>query len=116
MKHYYPAVFTPKGSGLTGYTVRFPDVPGCFTMGDDMDECRLMAQDALGLMLEDFDEKNYPAPSEMSDIRLKDYPEGSFISSVCFDKTKYDADKNPVGTASKITPRRLIVEKIQGQL
>ncbi len=104
MKYYYPAIFAPKGEGLEGYTLRFPDIPGCFTMGDDIDECLWMAQRAIGLMLDDVDEKNYPAPSEIGDIDLSEYPEGSFVSIVCFDKEKYDADtKNPIKAASEYT-------------
>ena len=102
MKYYYPAIFSPMGSGLEGYTLSFPDIPGCFTCGDDMDECHWMAQDAIGLMLEDVEEKDYPAPSEVDDIDLSDCPEGSFVSLVCFDKEKYDADmKNPIKAASE---------------
>lgn len=101
MKYYYPAIFYPAGDGIKGYELEFPDIPGCFTCGDDMDECHWMAQDALGLMLEDFDEKDYPKPSEVGDIDLSDYPAGSFVSFVCFDKEKYDADQNPVKTTSE---------------
>ena len=102
MKYYYPAIFSPKGSGLKGYTLRFPDMQGCFTMGDDINECMWMAQDAIGLMLDDVEEKDYPEPSQIIDIDLKNFdcPEGSFVSYVCFDKGEYDAAKNsPVKTA-----------------
>lgn len=102
MKYYYPAIFSPKGSGLKGYTLKFPDIPGCFTMGDDIPECMWMAQDALGLMLEDYEDKGYPTPSNVLDIDLSDCPKGSFVSYVCFDKEKYDAD-NGKGTAVKQT-------------
>ena len=71
-------------------------------MGDDLDECHWMAQDALGLMLNDVEEKDYPVPSNVRDIDLSDSPEGSFVSLVCFDKEKYDADsKNPIKAMSK---------------
>ena len=99
MKYYYPAIFSPKGSGLEGYTLEFPDIPGCLTMGDDISECMWMAQDAIGLTLDDVDEKDYPVPSQIVDIDLSDYPEGSFVSYVCFDKEKYDADNNLIKTA-----------------
>lgn len=94
MKYYYPAIFSPKGSGLEGYTLEFPDIPGCLTMGDDINDCMWMAQDALGLMLEDYEV--YPEPSNILDIDLSKYdcPEGSFLSYVCFDKEEYDAAKN----------------------
>ena len=90
MKHCYPAIFRLKGEGLPGYTLCFPDVPGCFTMGDDIEDCVTMAQDALGLMLEDIDEKDYPKPSLITDIDISKYPEGTFLSYVCFDKELYD--------------------------
>ena len=100
MKYYYPAIFRPKSNNLKGFDVIVPDIPGCFTHGDDMDECHWMAHEAVGIMLEDVDEKNYPTPSEVGDIDLRDYPEGSFVAVVCFDKEKYDADNaNPIKAA-----------------
>ena len=47
---FYPAVFHPEA---TGYSVTVPDIEGCFTQGDTMDEAVRMAQDAIGLMLEE---------------------------------------------------------------
>ena len=47
---FYPAIFHPEE---TGYSVEIPDIEGCFTQGDTMDEAVRMAQDAIGLMLED---------------------------------------------------------------
>ena len=102
MKHYYPAIFTPKGDGLKGYTLEFPDIPGCFTCGDDMNECMRMAHDAVGIMLEEVDEKDYPMPSNFADIDLSDCLEGSFVAVVCFDKEKYDAgNANPIKAAGE---------------
>jgi len=101
MKYYYPAIFCPPGNNIKGYELIIPDIPGCFTCGDDMDECHWMAQDAIGLMLDDIDEKDYPVPSNVADVDLSDCPEGSFVSLVCFDKEKYEADKNPIKTAGK---------------
>ena len=43
---FYPAVFHPEE---TGYSVTVPDIEGCFTQGDTMDEAVRMAQDAIGL-------------------------------------------------------------------
>lgn len=90
MQHYYPAVFMP---GADCYELEFPDVKGCFTMGDDIAECMSMAQDALGLMLEDVEERDYPTPSHIKDVDLKKYPKGSFVSYVCFDKERYDENR-----------------------
>ena len=101
MKYYYPAIFRPKSNGLKGYDLRFPDIPGCFTMGDDMTECMWMAHEAIGCMFEGIEETDYPTPSKVSDVDLSNYPEGSFVSLVCFDKEKYDADSNPIKVASE---------------
>ena len=101
MKHYYPAIFCPAGENIGGYELMFPDIPGCFTCGSDMNECHQMAQDAVGLMLEDVDEKDYPVPSKASEVDLSDSPAGSFVSFVCFDKEQYDAAENPINVASK---------------
>ena len=46
MKLVYPAVFTPYEDGSGGYTVEFPDLPGCVTEGDDLAEAMFMAEDA----------------------------------------------------------------------
>lgn len=49
-----------------GYTVTFPDLPGCITEGDNLSEALDMAQDALEgflLVLEDGDEE-IPAASD----------------------------------------------------
>lgn len=101
MKHYYPAIFTPKGDGLEGYTLEFPDIPGCFTMGDDTDQCLWMARHAIGIMLDGVDEKNYPAPSDIGDVDLSDAPAGAFVKIVCFDKEEYDDEMaNQIKSAS----------------
>ena len=46
MKLVYPALFTPFEDGSGGYTVEFPDLPGCVTEGEDMAEALFMAEDA----------------------------------------------------------------------
>ena len=101
MKHYYPAIFRPKSNNPEGFDLIVPDIPGCFTHGDNMAECMWMAHEAVGCMLEDVEEKDYPKPSAIADVDITAYPAGSFVSLVCFDKEKYDADsKNPIESAS----------------
>ena len=88
MKYYYPAVFEPVEEG--GYVLEVPDVRGCVTQGDDINEAMFMAHDAIGTMLDDVDEKDYPKPSLITDISLSGYEPGSFVSYVCFDKDLWD--------------------------
>lgn len=62
IKFTYSAVFEPTESG---YSVYFPDLPGCVSFGEDFEEAQKQAAEALGLhifgMEEDGDE--IPAPS-----------------------------------------------------
>ena len=54
----------------TDFGVSFPDLPGCITAGQTVDEAKDLAQEALSLhvkgMIEDGDEM--PAPSKLEDI------------------------------------------------
>ena len=70
MKLLYPAIFTPADEG--GYTVEFPDLPGCFTEGDDLIEAIEMAADAAsGWILGEIEEgREYPRASSISDIAV----------------------------------------------
>jgi len=47
MKYVFPAVLSPDPDG--GYTVIFPDLPGCVTEGDTLAEALYMATDAMAL-------------------------------------------------------------------
>ncbi len=62
------ALLHPEQQG--GYTVTFPDFPGCISEGDSMDEAVAMAEDALAghveCLLEDGME--LPAPSRLEDF------------------------------------------------
>ena len=80
MKIYYPAVFMP---GVGCYELEFPDIKGCFTQGDTINECMEMAQKAISFMLEGA--QNFPVPRKITDVDLSDYPKGSFVSYVCFE-------------------------------
>lgn len=78
---FYPAVFHPEE---VGFSVTIPDIAGCFTQGDTMDEAVEMAQDAISLMLEDA--KEYPEPSAPSAIRTED---GDFVAMIPFNWVDY---------------------------
>ena len=63
MYYVYTAVFT---KGKNGYTVEVPDVPGCVTDGQTLEEATRMVKDALGgslCTLEDHGE--HPAASRV---------------------------------------------------
>ncbi|MEI3063121.1 MAG: type II toxin-antitoxin system HicB family antitoxin [Oscillospiraceae bacterium] len=58
-KYVYPAIFTEDEDG---YSVRFPDVDGCFTSGRSLQEALEMAEDALCLMPYDMGGKRRSDP------------------------------------------------------
>lgn len=71
MKYLYPAIFHPEEEG--GYSVFFPDIEGCFTQGESLEEAVDMAEDALNLVLWDMEERKetIPAPSTVKNIKLE---------------------------------------------
>ena len=85
-KLFYPAIFQPEEDGA--FTVVFPDVDGCVTCGDNMENAYEMAFDVLGLGLTVIEEKKeaMPTVSAPQDIKLKN---GQFIVLVEFDMDKY---------------------------
>lgn len=92
MTRIYPAIFHSEDNG---YWVEFPDLEGCNTCGDSLDEAMQMAQEALGLyiigLLEDG--QSIPAPSDLRTIHSED---NSIISYVCVDDIKYRRDTRAV--------------------
>lgn len=86
MKYVYPAIFTPAEEG--GYLVRFPDVPGCSTDGDTMQEALENARDVLPLMLTSIEDDKEPIPAS-SDPAGISAPKGGFISLIDADTLEY---------------------------
>ena len=78
----FPAIFTFDGKY---YNVDFIDLEGCSTFGDSIQNAYLMAQDALGLYLDNM--INFPNPTlDISNIALK---KNQFISFVSIDMEEY---------------------------
>ena len=69
--HYiFPAIFYPDEQYIG---VKFPDLPGCLTFGDDLENALAMAREALGgylLSVEDANEP-IPEPTPFSSIETK---------------------------------------------
>ena len=74
MKLIYPAVFYPFSDGSGGYTVEFPDLPGCVTEGSNLEEAFEMAEDAAsGWVLDELEEGNaVPKASEYADVKPRE--------------------------------------------
>ena len=66
LEYSFNAIADPDG----GYVVVFPDLPGCMTQGDTLDEVRYMAEEARALWIEaeyDTDPSGIPMPSYPDD-------------------------------------------------
>lgn len=84
-KHYFVSIFHPEDEG---YWVEFPDLEGCFTQGDTLEETMQMATDALYAWFTPIDGepiKEIPTPSVPSSESLSD---GAFIMMIEFDPVR----------------------------
>ena len=87
-KYFYPVILEPEE---VGYSVYVPDIKGCATQGENMEDVFEMVQDAIGLMLEDVKEKDFPTPSKPEDIKLTGK---QFVIMVPFDSLAYEQKYN----------------------
>lgn len=83
---YYPVIFHPED---TGYSVCVPDLEGCFTQGETLEEALEMVQEAIGLYLEG--ETNYPEASNPKDVQTQ---ASDFMMVVAFDRLAYQKKHN----------------------
>ncbi len=88
MKLIYPACFYPCEEG--GYTVVFPDLPGCVTEGDTLAEAMEMAIDvSSGWLLASAEEnKQLPKASNIKNVIPDEYDNG-FVSLIGVDLDEY---------------------------
>ena len=84
-KYAYPAIFKAEKSG---YSVSFPDISGCFTQGDTLEEAKDNAKDALCLMLYDMEEKGEDIPEASNFEKIKE-SEREIVSLIDCDTLKY---------------------------
>lgn len=89
-KLFYPAVFHKAEEG--GFWVSFPDIPECFTDGDDMTEAYKMAVEALGLALSDRIENKEEIPTA-TEVDQIDAEEGTLVI-IEFDMMEYRKKHN----------------------
>lgn len=74
-KVVYSAIFEPEESG--GYSVEFPDLPGCITEGDTLDLAFSMARDAMGIYLSQLESEGKEFPGATDPALLR--PEGKAV-------------------------------------
>lgn len=99
-KLFYPAIFTPEDDG--GYSVAFPDMDGCFTQGETIEEAYEMAFDALGLEIEflESEKRTIPSPSAPNAIKLN---KNEFVAIIEFDMLEYQKKHNSKAVKKTLT-------------
>ena len=102
MKLIYPAVFYPFSDGSGGYTVEFPDLPGCVTEGNDLEEAFEMAIDAAsGWVLDELEEGNeIPKASAYADVKPR---ENGQVNIVLLDMDKYAEQSGEKAVRKNVT-------------
>lgn len=99
-KYVFPAVFHSAEEG--GFCISFPDIEGCYTQGEDIADGLKMAEDALALMLTEYEDshKEVPVPSKINSLILSD---GDFASYVSCDTTLYRRMLNSMAVKKTLT-------------
>jgi predicted RNase H-like HicB family nuclease len=86
MKYTYPAVFHPAKEG--GYSIEFPDLDGCFSQGETIEECLFMAEDAASIWLCGNEDNHLPAVSP-SPYNYKTSDPNDIVSIIAVDTDAY---------------------------
>ena len=102
----YLAAFEPgDNENDKSYSVFFPDLPGCVSVGDNFEDARRNAEEALGLHIYGMekDGDTIPSPSEFNQIAREDV-EGCVICPIVVypDIVKNEADSRAVKTNTTI--------------
>ncbi len=96
MKYYYVALFSPRPDGA-GYDCQVPDLPHCFSFGQDLPQALAMIQDAAALMLVGYEDVGAPIPPAADPLSMQK-PEGGFAPLLSLDTDAYrrQTDTAPV--------------------
>lgn len=98
-KLFYPAIFHKAEEG--GFWVSFPDIPECFTEGDDMEKAYEMAAEALGLAISDKIEnkEKIPQAADLDKITVED----GVLVIIEFDLQEYRKKHNSKAVKKTLT-------------
>lgn len=85
----YPVVIHQEGESAYGVIV--PDIPGCFSAGDTLEEALSNVREAIDLQLESFveDDEDIPSASDMKSLSNDPEYSGGIWALVDIDITQY---------------------------
>lgn len=85
-KYAYPAVFTLEEDGT--YSIIFPDLEGCYTCGDSLEDGIEMAEDALALTLYGYEKDGREIPKASAPAAIT-VSENEFVNFIACDTIAY---------------------------
>lgn len=85
-KYAYPAVFTLEEDGT--YSIIFPDLEGCYTCGDSLEDGIEMAEDALALTLYGYEKEGREIPKASVPTAIA-VSENEFVNFIACDTMAY---------------------------
>jgi predicted RNase H-like HicB family nuclease len=91
-QYIYPAIFHVEDNN--GYSIEFPDLDGCFTCGNDLQDALYMAWDACAGWLSTAIKMNEPIPvaSKIKDIKVSN--EQDFVNLISVNLLEYKKKTN----------------------
>ena len=89
MKYTYTATFVPTEDG-TEYYCRVPDLPGCITTGDSLEDAIEQVTDAASIWLVTQEDEGLPIPSPTPQAQLP-HEDGMVFSLIRIDTIAYRA-------------------------
>jgi len=96
----YLAVLEPEADG--SYSIFFPDLPGCFSYGKDLDEAQRMATEAASLHVYGLEQDNEEIPTPTMQLSKSD-TEGNIIMPVTIHPDLFRAKKDNERIKTNIT-------------
>jgi predicted RNase H-like HicB family nuclease len=102
----YPIAIEP-GDEATAFGVVVPDLPGCFSAGDTLDEAMAGAEEAIALWIDSVLDAGeaIPMPSSLDTIRLNPEFDGWIFAIVAIDPALLD---DTVERVNITLPRRVL--------
>ncbi|HMT41687.1 type II toxin-antitoxin system HicB family antitoxin [Sphingorhabdus sp.] len=102
----YPIAIEP-GDETTAFGVVVPDLPGCFSAGDTLDEAMSNAEEAIALWIDSTLDAGdaIPTPSSLDNIRLNPEFEGWIFAIVSIDPALLD---DTIERVNITLPRRVL--------
>lgn len=88
-KLLYPACFYPCEEKAGAYTVTVPDLPGCISEGDTLEDAILMATDAASGWVLDEMEAGRPAPKASAVTDISPESVDGFVNLLLLDMDSY---------------------------